>query len=97
MNVPLVEGAHVRVEVPELVMLAGAMAQDRPVEGLLLAEKLTFALNPLIPVSVIVELPAWPTLTEIFVGLAVSEKSWIVNVTFAERDSAPLTPVTVTV
>jgi len=96
-KVPLVEGVHVRVEVPERVMLVGAKAQDRPVEGLLIAERLTFALNPLIPVTVTVELPDWPTLTGTFVGLAVSKKSWIVKVTFVDRDSDPLVPVTVVV
>jgi hypothetical protein len=47
---------------------------------------------------VIVEVPVAPASVVTLVGLAVTEKSWTVKVTIAERDGlVPLVPVTVTV
>lgn len=46
----------------------------------------------------IVDVPVVPTGVVTLTGLAVTEKSWTVKVTVAERDGlVPLAPVTVTV
>jgi len=48
-------------------------------------------------VMVMVDVPAWLTLTATLVGLATIVKSVTVKVTVAEWDNVPLVPVTVTV
>jgi len=83
-NPPLVEGVHERVEVPEPVTLAGLRVHVRPVEGVTDAARLTVPLNPLIDPIVMVEVPAWPTLTGTLVGLAVRVKSVTLKLTLAE-------------
>jgi hypothetical protein len=92
MNVPVVAKVHERVEVPEPVTLVGLR-----VHAALLAVRLTTPANPLTAVTVIVEVPAWLTLTATLVGLAAIVKSWTVKVTVAVAVVAPLVPVTVTV
>jgi hypothetical protein len=82
-NVPLVVAVHDRVEVPEPVTLVGVRAHPIPVAGLLVAVKLTTPPKPLTAVIVIVEVPAWLTLTATLVGLAAIVKSWTVNDTVA--------------
>ena len=58
----------------------------------------TVPVNPWRGATVIVEVPVAPASTVTLVGLAVTEKSRIVNVTVAERAGlVPLVPVTVTV
>jgi len=69
MNVPLVAKVHERVEVPEPVTLVGVSVQ-----AALLAVRLTTPANPLTAVTVIVEVPAWFTLTATLVGLAAIVK-----------------------
>jgi hypothetical protein len=65
------------VEVPEFprVTLVGARVQVNPVDGDTDATRLTDPVNPLIAVTVIVEVPEVPALTGALVGLAVTEKS----------------------
>jgi hypothetical protein len=57
------------------VTLVGVRVQDNPVEGDTDDIRLTVPVNPLIDVTVIVEVPAVPALTGTLVGLAVTEKS----------------------
>lgn len=57
------------------VTLVGVRVQDNPVEGDTDDVRLTVPVNPLIDVTVIVEVPAVPAMTDTFVGLAVTEKS----------------------
>ena len=68
-----------RVALPEPVTLVGATEHE-----VLLVVKLTTPANPLIPVTVIVEVPADPALTVTVVGLAAIVKSWTTKVTVAE-------------
>src|SRR6266550_1714869 len=96
-KLPLVVAVHERVEVPEPVTLVGVRVQVMPVAGLLVEVKLTTPANPLTAVMVIVEVPAWLTLTVTLVGLAAIVKSWTVKATVAECERLPLVPVTVTV
>ncbi len=77
-KLPLVVAVHERVEVPEPVTLVGVRVQVMPVAGLLVEVKLTTPANPLTAVMVIVEVPAWLTLTGTLVGLAAIVKSWTV-------------------
>lgn len=77
------------VALPEPVTLVGVTAQD-----VLLVVKLTTPAKPLIPVTVIVEVPAALTLTVTEEGLAARTKSWTTNVTVTMCDRAPLVPVT---
>jgi hypothetical protein len=71
------EPAQERSEVPEVprLTLVGVRVQDNPVEGDTDDIRLTVPVNPLIDVTVIVEVPAVPALTGTLVGLAVTEKS----------------------
>ena len=70
---------HDRVEPPDPDMLVGVTLHD-----VLLVVKLTTPPNPLIPVTVIAEVPAALALTVTEVGLAVIVKSWTTNVTVTE-------------
>jgi hypothetical protein len=94
---PLAEGVQDSVEVPEPVTLAGVSVHDRPVAGETAAVRLTTPANPLTAVTVIVEVPAMPTVVETEVGLAAIMKSWTMKVTVAVWLRLPLVPVTVTV
>src|SRR5438093_2891796 len=62
-KLPLVVAVHERVEVPEPITLVGIRVHVTPVAGLLVDVRLTTPANPLIGVTVIVEVPAWLTLT----------------------------------
>ena len=68
-----------RVALPEPVMLVGDT-----VHAVLLVVKLTTPAKPLIPVTVIVDVPAALALTVTEVGLAAIVKSWTTNVTVTE-------------
>ena len=68
-----------RVALPEPVTLVGETVHD-----VLLVVKLTTPPNPLIPVTVIAEVPAALALTVTEVGLATIVKSWTTNVTVTE-------------
>ncbi len=83
-KLPLAEGVQDRVAEPEPVTLGGLRVQVSPVEGETDAPRLTTPLNPLAAVTVIVEEPAWPTLTGTLVGLAVRVKSVTLKLTLAE-------------
>jgi hypothetical protein len=96
-KVPLADGVHDRVEVPEPVTLVGVRVQDRPVAGETAAVRLTTPANPLTAVTVIVEVPAVPTVVVTVVGLAAIVKSWTTKDTVAVWVRLPLVPVTVTV
>lgn len=77
-KVPLTVAVHDRVEVPDPVTLVGVSVQVMPVVGLLDEVRLTTPANPLTAVIVMVEVPAWLTLTGTLVGLAAIVKSWTV-------------------
>jgi hypothetical protein len=83
-KLPLAEGVHDRVEEPEPVTLGGLRVHVSPVEGETDSARLTTPLNPLTAVTVIVEAPAWPTLTGTLVGLALRVKSVTLKPTIAE-------------
>ena len=83
-KLPLVEAAQDRVEVPEPLTLVGAGVHVIPLEGLLATVKLTTPANPLTGVIVIVEVPAWLTLTLTLVGVAAIAKSRTLYVRDAE-------------
>jgi hypothetical protein len=68
---------HDRVDVPEPVTLVGVRVQLMFVE-LVVAVRLTTPAKPLTAVTVMVDVPAWLTLTATVVGLAAIMKSWIV-------------------
>jgi len=82
-NVPLTVAVHDRVLVPEPVTLVGVRVQVIPVAGTEADVRLTTPANPLTAVTVIVDVPAWLTLTATLVGLAAIVKSWTVTVTVA--------------
>ncbi len=95
---PLPVEVHERLAVPEPpVTLVGVRVHVIVVAGATVAVSATVPVNPFTGVIVIVEDPAWLTLTATLVGLAAIVKSVTVNVTVAEWDSVPLVPVTVTV
>jgi hypothetical protein len=94
---PLTVAVQDRVEVPEPVTLVGARVQVIPVAGLTVAVKLTTPAKPFTAATVIVEVPAWLTLTATLVGLAAMVKSWTTKVTVVDAELVPLVPVTVTV
>jgi hypothetical protein len=96
-KVPLAEGVHDRVEAPEPVTLVGVRVHERPVAGETVWARLTTPTNPLTAVTVIVEVPAVPTVVLTAVGLAVTVKSCTMKLTVALWDRLPLVPVTVTV
>jgi hypothetical protein len=74
-KVPVADSVQDSVEVPEPVTLVGVRVHVMPVAGLLLEVKLTRPAKPLTAVTVIVDVPAWPTLTGTLVGLAAIVKS----------------------
>jgi len=96
-KVPLTVAVHDRVEVPEPVTLVGVRVHVIPVAGLIVEVKLTTPAKPFTAATVIVEVPAWLTLTATLVGLAAMVKSWTVKVTVVDAELVPLVPVTVTV
>jgi hypothetical protein len=59
--------------------------------------KETAPVNPWREARVIVEARLVPWVTVMFVGLALSVKSWMVNVVVVEWESDPLIPITTTV
>jgi len=68
---------HESAEAPEVpsVMLVGVRVQVRPVTGETVAASVTVPVKPWTAVTVMVEVPAVPTLTVTLVGLAVNVKS----------------------
>ena len=74
-KLPLMVAVQDRVEVPEPVTLVRVKVQVMPVAGLLLEVKLTTPAKPLTALTVIMEVPAWLTLTGMLVGLAAIVKS----------------------
>lgn len=74
-KVPLADDEQDRVEVPEPVTLVGVRVQVNPVAGLMLEVRPTNPAKPWTAVTVIVEVPADPTLTATLVGLAAIAKS----------------------
>jgi len=96
-NVPAAVEEQDSVEVWEAprVMLVGFSVQVSPAE----AEEVsvTVPVNPLSGATVMVEVPATPTVVETLVGLAVTEKSCTMNVIVAVAVLAPFVPITVTV
>jgi len=89
---------HESVLVPVLpnVTLEGERVQVRPVLGEMPVVSVTVPVNPWIFVTNTVEIPDAPAFTMTLAGLPVTEKSWTVTATFAEWESTPLVPVTVT-
>ena len=84
-NVPPLGEVHDRVEVPDPpVTLVGVRVQVRPPVGDTVAVSATVPVNPLTGVMVMVDVPAWLTLTATLVGLATIVKSVTVKVTVAE-------------
>jgi hypothetical protein len=82
-KVPLPDGVQDRVEVPGPVTLVGVRVHVMPAAGLLVEARLTTPANPLTAVTVIVEVPAEPTVVVTVAELAAMVKSWTVNVTVA--------------
>jgi Flp pilus assembly protein TadG len=62
---------HDNLTLPEPVTLEGESVHD----DVLFVVRVTIAVKPLKPVTVIVELPFTPTFTDTLVGLATTEKS----------------------
>ncbi len=92
----------VRVEVPDVprMMLVGLKVAVGPFAtiGETVAVSDTVPVKPLTADTVIVEVPDWPTVKLMEVGLAVTVKSVTVTETVAVWVNAPgLVPVTVTV
>ena len=79
-KVPLVVAVHDRVEVPEPVTLVGLRVQVIPLR-LIASVRLTAPVNPLTDVIVIVDIPAWSTLTATLVGVAERVRSTAVRMT----------------
>jgi hypothetical protein len=73
------------VDVPEPVMLVGAVVAVRPIDGLRI--RLTVPLNPFSVMIVIVELAAAPARIVMVVGLAATTKSitWTLTVIVCVR------------
>ncbi len=81
---PAIDALQDSAEVPEPpVILVADNVQDKLVE-LVVTAKATVPAKPFTGATVIVEVPATPALTVIFVTLAVTVKSWTWNVTVAE-------------
>jgi len=78
-KLPLVVAVQDRVELPEPVILVGVTVQVVPVVGDTVAVRLIAPPNPLTEVTVIVDIPAWSTLTATLVGLAERVKSTAVR------------------
>ncbi len=90
---------HIRLAVPDVVvvrvMLAGLSEHASPSGTMSVRE--TVPVKPFTAATVIVELASLPAKTVALVGLAVTMKSWTVNVIGpAEWDSPVLVPVTKT-
>jgi hypothetical protein len=79
------------------VTLEGERVQLRPVLGEMPVVSVTVPVNPWILVTKTVEIPDAPAFTMTLAGLVATEKSWTVTATFAEWESTPLVPLTVTV
>jgi hypothetical protein len=77
-------------------MLVGLRVHVRPA-GETDDVRATVPVNPWRGATVMVDVPVAPARAVTLVGLAVTEKSWTVNVTTAEWVVVPLVPVTVTV
>ncbi len=77
-NVPVADGVHVRVDVPELVRLDEVRLQLIPADGDADVVSETVPESPFKNPTVMVEVAVEPVATESVVGLAVSEKSCIV-------------------
>jgi hypothetical protein len=80
MKEPATEPVHESVEEPELAalvktILVGVRVQDRPVEGETVVARVTVPMKPLTAVTVMVEVPAEPTVTLTLLGLAAIVKS----------------------
>ena len=75
MKLPLIVAVQERVDVPEPVMEAGVVLHVMPVVGDAAAARLTTPVNPLTAVTVIDDVPGFPTLTATLVGLAEIVKS----------------------
>ena len=80
-KLPLLVAVQDRVALPEPVILVGVTAQVIPVVGDTVVVRLTTPPNPLTEVTVIVDIPAWSTLTATLVGLAERVKSTAVRMT----------------
>jgi hypothetical protein len=85
---------HDRVAVPEFVMLAGVIAPQVRLAGTVSVSE-TVPVNPLIAVTVIVDVAEVPTVTAAG-EVAATEKSVTVKVAVAECVRVPLVPVIVT-
>jgi hypothetical protein len=77
---PVVAPVHERIEVPEVAVLVRAIlvmlrVQVKPAEGETVSESVTVPVKPLTAETVIVEVPAFPTVTLTLVGLAARLKS----------------------
>ncbi len=90
---------HESVLVPVLLnaTLDGESVQVRPTLGEMPVVNVTVPVKPRILVTNTVEIPDAPAFTMTLAGLTVTEKSCTVTATFAEWESTPLVPVTVTV
>lgn len=90
--------AQLSVLFPDPVTLVGLRVHVSPVDGEIVAVRLTVPVPPLRPITLIVEVPATPGVVLTVVGLANIWKSttWTVIVAVV-CDSVPLVPVTVTV
>jgi len=93
-----VEPVQDRALVPEVprTTLVGVRVHVSPA-GETDEDRATVPVKPLRLVTVIVDAAAVPAFTATLVGLAVTEKSWIVTVTVAVWVRPLLEPVTVTV
>ena len=70
-KLPVEDPVHERVDVPEPpVTLVGFRVHVRPVEGETVSDNATVPVNPLVPVTVTVEVPGEPATTLMVVGLA---------------------------
>jgi hypothetical protein len=91
------EQDRVEVWLAPRTILVGLRVHVRPA-GETDEVRATVPVNPWRGATVIVDVPVAPASAVTLVGLAVTEKSWTVNVTVAERVGlVPLVPVTVTV
>ena len=79
-KLPLEEPVQERVEVADVVellraTLVGDNVHVRPVDGRTVSERVTVPVKPFRAVTVIVEVPAAPTITVRLVGFAATPKS----------------------
>jgi hypothetical protein len=95
-KIPLLDGVQDSVELPDPVTLVGERPHEIPADGLELAERPIVPVKPFWAVTVILEVPVFPTLGVRLVGLATISKSVTITVTVVEWESDPLDPVTVT-